>query len=348
MSMINGIQQVGIGTTDVHKSWEWYRKHFGFDVPVFDEAADAPLMSRYTGGEVQSRHAILAMNLNGGGGMEIWQFTSRNPSEQPPFSLLRSGLLVACIKCQNIAAAHKHLARHGASEPSVSPCGEKNLTLTDPFGNPFLIKETDYWFKKNHGNFGGIEGFIIGVSNMEASLRFYQSILEIDEVVFDETRVFEDFDSLPDGDHQFRRVRLKPKQRNSGAFSEILGDFFIELLQPVGVEPLAHNFKDRYWGDQGYIHLCFDVNRLEVIGKRAQHSGHPFTVDSGTAFDMGEAAGRFAYLEDPDGTLIELVETDRITLSKLFKWKLKLNDKRKQRPLPRWFFSVLALSRVTD
>ncbi len=67
--MINGIQQMGIGTTDVRKSFNWYRRNFGFDVPVFDEAAEAPLMTQYTGGKVHARHAILAMNLNGGGGM---------------------------------------------------------------------------------------------------------------------------------------------------------------------------------------------------------------------------------------------------------------------------------------
>ena len=42
--------------------------------------------------------------------------------------------------------------------------------------------------------------------------------------------------------------------------------------------------------------------------------GYPFTVDSsrafneGESFDMGEAAGQFAYIEYPDGSLIDLVE----------------------------------------
>jgi len=114
--MINGIQQVGIGTPDVHASFKWYRKHFGFDVPVFDEAAEAPLMTQYTGNKVQSRHAILAMNLNGGGGMEIWQYTSRKPTEQPEFSLKRPGLLVVRIKCEN--------AEHGRSQ--LKPMSSRN------------------------------------------------------------------------------------------------------------------------------------------------------------------------------------------------------------------------------
>ncbi|MEZ4895109.1 MAG: hypothetical protein R2778_19105 [Saprospiraceae bacterium] len=44
--------------------------------------------------------------------------------------------------------------------------------------------------------------------------------------------------------------------------------------------------------------------------------GHPFTIDSSGSFDMGEAAGYFSYIEDPDGTLIEFVETHKIPILK--------------------------------
>ena len=71
---LNGIQQMGIGVPDVQDIWTWYRKAFGLDVRIFEEAAPAPLMTRYTGGEVQHRTATLAINMAGGGGFEIWFF----------------------------------------------------------------------------------------------------------------------------------------------------------------------------------------------------------------------------------------------------------------------------------
>ena len=80
--IIAGIQQIGIGVPDVHKAFQWYRVHFGMDVPIFEEAAEANLMLPYTGGMAHKRHAILALNMRGGGGFEIWQYTSRTP--QPP------------------------------------------------------------------------------------------------------------------------------------------------------------------------------------------------------------------------------------------------------------------------
>ena len=77
--IISGIQQIGIGNPFVQEAWRWYREKFGMDVKIFEEAAEANLMLPYTGGQPHKRHAILAINMNGGGGFEIWQYTSRTP-----------------------------------------------------------------------------------------------------------------------------------------------------------------------------------------------------------------------------------------------------------------------------
>ena len=50
--IVSGIQQVGIGVRDAEDAWSWYRSAFGVDVPLFRSEDDAPLMTRYTGGEV--------------------------------------------------------------------------------------------------------------------------------------------------------------------------------------------------------------------------------------------------------------------------------------------------------
>ena len=346
--MINGIQQMGIGTTDVHKSWEWYRRNFGFDVPVFDEAAEAPLMTQYTGGDVHARHAILAMNLNGGGGMEIWQFTSRRSADQHAFSLLKNGLLVTKIKCRDAKLGIESLSKNAVGSVEKDPSNNATFGVIDPFGNPFLASETPNWYQKKHSVFGGIEGAIIGVSDMDRSLAFYKDVLEIDHIEYDKEGVFDDLKCFEGGDQRYRRVRLSPSKRNTGAFSEVFGMFHVELLQPLDTPSLSHNLENRYWGDQGFIHLCFDVNEMGQIKERADRMKNGFTIDSGDSFSMGEAAGRFAYLEDPDGSLIELVETDKITVSKKLNWFLTLRQKRKQKPLPRWLFSVMAFNRVKD
>jgi len=346
--MINGIQQVGIGTPNVYESFKWYRRNFGFDVPVFDEAAEAPLMTQYTGDKVQSRHAVLAMNLNGGGGMEIWQYTSREPAAQLEFSLRRPGLLVTRIKCDDADHAHRSLASFNPSEVVTDPMGKRAFSVVDPYGNPFIIAESDSWYKRRKQQFGGIEGIVIGVTNMDRSMKFYREVMGIDKVLSDEERVFDDFKGLKDGDQTYRRVRLVPSHRNTGAFSKVFGEFFLELIEVKSAENMDHNMKGRYWGDQGYIHLCFDVNKMDQIKMRADQLNNPFTVDTGDTFSMGDAAGRFAYIEDPDGTLIELVETEKLTISKKLGWRINLSESRKNKPLPDFIFSVIRSTRVKD
>ena len=77
--IISGIQQIGIGNPNVVEATEWYRKYFGMDIKVFDDAAIADLMLPYTGGKPHERRAILTLSMRGGGGFEIWQYTSRQP-----------------------------------------------------------------------------------------------------------------------------------------------------------------------------------------------------------------------------------------------------------------------------
>jgi hypothetical protein len=80
--------------------------------------------------------------------------------------------------------------------------------------------------------------------------------------------------------------------------------------------------------------------------------GYPFTVDSsqsfkeGESFDMGEAAGQFAYIEDPDGTLIELVEAHKIPLLKKLNLYLDLRKRDPRKPLSKKMLGMLRFMKV--
>ena len=143
--IISGIQQVGIGVANVHQGFNWYNKHFGMDIPIFEEAAEANLMLPYTGGKPHKRHAILAINLKGGGGFEIWQYTSRTPQAatfKPQLGDL--GLFCAKIKSENIVESFNYLKSQNVKllgEISTNPIGKKHFFIKDAFGNLFEIIE---------------------------------------------------------------------------------------------------------------------------------------------------------------------------------------------------------------
>lgn len=63
-------------------------------------------------------------------------------------------------------------------------------------------------------------------------------------------------------------------------------------------------------------------------------------------FDMGEAAGHFAYIEDPDGTLIEFVETHKIPIIKKLGLYLNLRKRNPHKPLPDYILKALKYSKV--
>lgn len=339
---------MGVGVPNVEQIWKWYRQWFGNDVKIFEEAAEAPLMVDYTGNKVQSRTATLAINMNGGGGFEIWQYTSRD-TQKATFQIQLGDLgLYACrIKCRNVEVHYNSMKAAGEKiigELNTAPNGEKHFFVYDPNGNIFNVVEANDWFSEKGTICGGVAGTMIGVSSIEKALLVYSDILGFDKVVYDKTGVFSDFNALPSGDKQFRRVLLTNSKPHQGPFSPLLGNASIELVQAVDRSP-QKIFENRFWGDWGFIHLCFDIRRMDELKKKCIEKGFPFTVDSGNTFDMGEAGGHFSYIEDPDGTLIEFVETHKIPIFKKIGWYLNLKKRAHDKPLPRYMLRALRFMR---
>jgi catechol 2,3-dioxygenase-like lactoylglutathione lyase family enzyme len=346
---IAGIQQVGIGIPNVHEAFKWYATHFGMDVPIFEEAAEANLMLPYTGGKPQMRHAILAVNLKGGGGFEIWQYTSRVPQPSTfELQLGDLGLYCARIKTSDVKGSYEFLKSKKVnliSGLTKDAAGNDTFYLRDPWDNLFQIVKSDSWFGKGLQLTGGPSGMMVGVSDIEKSKKFYADILGYDTVVYDKEGTFEDLKHLPGGNQKVHRVLLKHSKPRVGAFSKLLGESEIELIKVYDRTP-RKIFENRFWGDRGFIHLCFDITNQNAMKQLCAEKGYPFTVDSGEKFDMGEAAGHFSYIEDPDGTWIEFVETKKIPIMKKMGWYLDLRKRDALKPLPNWMLKALKFNRV--
>jgi catechol 2,3-dioxygenase-like lactoylglutathione lyase family enzyme len=349
--IICGVQQMGIGVPDVQAIWAWYRTMFGTDIKVFEEAAPAPLMTKYTGGVVQDRTATLALSLEGGGGFEIWQYTSRN-TEKAAFEIQMGdyGLYICKIKSKDIQATYNHIKTNGGnilSEVSKTPEGKLHFIVQDPNGNLFEIVEGLDWYINTDfkGKTGGVAGSVIAVSDINRSLDLYQNVLGYSTVVYDVTDSFPAYQNLPGGKGYFRRVLLRHPEARKGPFAQMLGASEIELVQSIDRTDCRKIFENRFWGDWGFIHLCFDVQGMNALKKECEAAGYPFTIDTGDTFDMGEAGGRFSYIEDADGTLIEFVETHKVPLIKKIGWYIHLKNRNPEKHLPKWMLSFMRFSR---
>lgn len=346
--VISGIQQVGVGTVDMRKSWDWYIKMFGIDVKILEDDTVAERMLPYTGGKPQQRHACIAISLQGGGGFEIWQYSHRKPV--PPLHEVGVGdlgIFAAKVKCRDVATFHEEIAMrwHDYGAVSSLPDGTPCMYVRDLYGNCFQVVESQDVFIEQHRLTGGMVGGMVGVSDMDASVRFYRDVLGYDDIVYDCTGHFDDWSLLPNADATYRRVLLRSTAKPEGAFSGLLSMGTIELVQALDRQP-HRIYEGRYWGDPGFIQLCYDVTNMKALGAHCEAQGHPFTVDScpgDTSFDMGDASGHFTYVEDPDGTLIEFVETHRIPVAKKLGWYIDLLHRDRHKRLPRFLFRMMGL-----
>jgi len=334
---------------DLEAMFSWSRTALGMDVPVFRDEGRAELMTRYTGGVPQERRAVLAVNLRGGGGLEIWQYTKRLPREPlfPPH-IGDLGILSVKIKTDSLARAQSWIeARHARLAGTIAAglAGEPHFFFTGPGGLLFEVVERGDWFGRRGGPLGGVCGCMIGVSDIDRARCLYSDLLGYRQVIHDARGVFDDLRPLPGGGGELRRVLLEREDKGEGALSRLIGSSRIELVQALDRAP-RKIFQDRFWGDLGFIHLCFDSWGLEGLKKASAALGFPLTVDSAQGFEMGEATGRFAYVEDPDGTLIELVEPYRIGIVPAAGWYLDLRGRDQRKPLPDLLLKTMALKRV--
>jgi catechol 2,3-dioxygenase-like lactoylglutathione lyase family enzyme len=349
--IVSGIQQIGVGVRDAEAAFTWYRRHFGLNVPVFKDAARANLMTRYTSGKAEDRYAILAVNMAGGGGLEIWQYTSK-VSVKPTFQAVLgdTGIFAAKIKTADIQKAFEKFSKEGISisaKPIAGPDGKKTFLVKDPDGNLFQIVEGADWFNPNGSLTGGICGCVIGVSDMDKSIDLYKKVLGASTVRYDVTTDAPEFAAVNASGGKVRRVLISSGAERNGAFGRLLGEAFVELVQVVGHKP-RKIFEGRNWGDMGFIHVCFDIRDMKKLEAGVTAAGYPFTIDSAESFDMGKAAGHFTYVEDRDGTLVEFVETHKVPVLAKLGIYLNLKNRDPKKPLPDWMVKLMGLNRVKD
>lgn len=350
---INGIQQLGIGVDNLESAWKWYRRHFSMDIKMFEDEATAELMLPFTEGKPRPRHAVLALNMRGGGGFEIWQHKGKQP--EPPKNELQIGDLrinTGKLKADNVKKAWLKFKSEGLNvlgDVTNNPAGQDHFFMKDPQGNLWEVVSHPEVFHREKSVTGGVLGVVIGVSDIEESLKVYRNILKYDNVIYDVSGTFDDLKDLPGGKGKFRRLLLEHSTLLNGAFSPFFGPSCIELVQALDRQP-TDSYEGRIWGDPGFIHLCFDINGMDALREKATKEGFPFSVDSArdmATFDMGETAGNFAYIQAPEGTLIEFVETHKIPILKKLGWTIDFR-KRGNHPLPIWLLKMFRFKRVKE
>ncbi|WP_258105244.1 VOC family protein [Marinoscillum sp. MHG1-6] len=349
---INGIQHIGVGVADSEESQKWYRKFLGMDIPIFDGVAPAPLMDVYTHNKTITKRATMILNLQGGCAMEVVNPTSFVP-KRPNFEtqLGDIGIYINQIKARDVAETYQYFKENGAkllSDVVELPEGGLTFYCEDPNGLIFQILPGQNFYTKGKHITGGPNGCVIGVSNIDKSLELYADILGYDKVVYDKTGVFMDFESLPGGEKQFRRIRLTQSNPPGGGFAKVSADTYIELVQAIDYSP-KKIWKGRIWGDVGFVHVGLDVRGMKDLGEDLDAKGFGFTCDTKDTLDMGGTTRvHCTYIDDPDGILIEMIEVYKIPILEKLGIFLNVEKRDPLKPLPDFMLKALRFSRVKD
>jgi catechol 2,3-dioxygenase-like lactoylglutathione lyase family enzyme len=346
-NLITGIQQIGIGVINADEAKLLYKKDFGMTAKVFEDVAEASLMTKFTGEKVYKRKAILALNMAGGGGFEIWQFLNRTPSKSlNAITLGQPGIFGCKIKTSQIQKAYNYFAKSSPkniTKQIVNYDGRINFWVQDVYDNWFNIIQSTNIFKENNNHCAGVCGAVIAVSDMDKAIHFYSNVLGINNIVYDYEHIENEIPTSMG--RKFRKVLLQKTTSNKGAFASLLGNVEIELIQDLESKHLPI-YNNRFWGDCGFIHLCFDVLDMDELKNNLQQKSITFEVDSQNSFNMANASGRFCYIKDPDGTLIELVETHKVPVLKKLGIYFNLQKRKHNKPLSRFLISLLGISKI--
>ncbi len=348
---INGFQHIGIAVQDMDASLRFYRKYFGLNVPFFDAVAAAPLMLPYTRNEVITKRASMILNLMGGCAMEVVSATSFKPvsaSFKPELGDL--GIFITQMKCPDVKKAFDFSQKEGdakISDLTTRPDGTATFFIQDLEGNYFQYVEGGDWYTKPNHISGGVSACTIGVSNIDKARELYSDILGYDRVLLDETKVWDDFTSLPGGNRTYRRVLLEQTNPPGGGFAKISAKTQIELIQDMDRTP-KRIFDDRIWADLGFVHLGLDVRGMQALGEKLAEKGYGFTCDSNDALDMGTTKVHCTYIDDPDKTWIEMIEVHKVPI--IEKWGVFLDVAKRDpdKPLPDFMLKALRFSRIKD
>ena len=152
---------------------------------------------------------------------------------------------------------------------------------------------------------------------------------------------------FPGGEQEVQRVILTTSQMAKGPFGAVIGYSLIELIcTPMRVGQKI--FRGRIWGDVGFVHIGLDIFDMKGLAERLAQNNIAFKCDSASALSMGKTQVHCAYVVDPDGILIELIEVYKIPL--IEKWGIFLNvhGKKAGKALPNWMIRLLRFSRIKD
>ncbi len=325
--MLNGIQHVGIGVTDRDRSFTFYNNALGFSVPMSKSTDTCSGMLPVLGKD-ETRNVVIALNPHGGGLVEIFQYISREPVPIPDnVDFTCNGYLFYGLKVRNIYKSLERIKHYGGEVVTrpmpFTPMKDKKWKtavfrdLDGIYGIVLEYPQSTVGYGRGSAKIGGIEYVAVGVSDLKRSVDFYSTVLGYNDIIYNYEGPAPEWEKLYGPSKKIKRTLMQRSAKPQGLFKHFLRGGMIELIEVEGGNT-KHNFDGRKWGDIGFMEICFDVDDIQQTLKQTEKMGIPVAVPLHSQ-DMGlNTQATFAYIRDPDGSLLEFTDIKRLPVPYVF------------------------------
>lgn len=327
--MIEVFNHAGFGVTDLKRSRAFYGKVLGFSMKVHRFEGDVKDLIVLEGDDVEAqeerlraivsetaivRMALLLNPLDGA----LVEMAQPQPVDMEAVPRAHRwgdiGFLALGAKAYGLDDLAGVLAKKGATLESgvesvrtADGATWKSAFLRDPDGIHIELLETGEPGACRRPAVGGLSHLVIGVSDMDRSVDFYSRALGFDVVALDRDVTGPELSPSAEGG-SVRTVVLKRSRVPGKTIPR--GPGMVRLVQ-------AKSFKGQrfaegvFWGDLGILEFGFDVKDIDATHSMLLENGaEPFIPPARMKMPMGYAGG-FAYVRDPDGNLLELIEMEK-------------------------------------
>jgi catechol 2,3-dioxygenase-like lactoylglutathione lyase family enzyme len=312
--MINTLQHVGVGVTDIDRSSEFYRKTLQFGVPLNGTEGEIEELIPMFGSAPRMR-ITNAFNAAGGASIELFQHMGTPPRRSKDLTWGSTGFLELGIEVRDLERVCDRMKHRGVEFlTGVIRMWSGNGTVwryayfKDPDGLPVQLLDLGSDSRSKAGGFTlcGVNHVGIGVEDIERSTDFYRNAMGFDRVAFSGEMTASDAGPVMPCPGNLDVVMLERSSGSTARFSSFTGG----MIKLVCCKDGEHEavFAGRRFGDVGLVEIGLDVDCVESAYRRAMEAGaRELVPPTRFSWKLGPC-GTLAYIEDPDGNVIELVK----------------------------------------
>ena len=305
--MFRGVEDIGIGVGDMETALAFYGA-VGFSELLFDYTGPVPGTETVSGGAPRTARVALLANAEatpmGPGRVKLVQVLDGDGPPPVPEGLGwgELGICEICLHVRDLESVHARLAALPGGGTLMAPVSgavpphDVSLDISyvhDPWGGKIeMIEWTGLW-KQLPGppRAEGVNHVAFGVSDMDRSLAFYRR-LGFGEFFFESTEFFGPMAPWYDRELPGQHMVMMLSAQGGG-------------IEPTQLTPLGPDCRGE-WGQLGPMEFSVGVSNLERARDELVRDG--VEVGDLHTVDVGTGEWRYAYIGEPDGLRVSLVE----------------------------------------